>query len=66
MILIAGMAMVNTPWYMRPASGKSVDVLMGVKGIAYRRKFFNHLKKLENPHPDCFLTDDIWISGLMC
>ncbi len=29
------------------------------------RKFYPHLKPLSDPHPDCFLTDDMWIAGYL-
>lgn len=65
MPLPRGVAAVYTPWYMRTAHGREVDVLQAVKGNAYRRSFFKDLDALSKPAQECFLTDDIWIAGYL-
>ena len=59
-----GVVLVVAPWYLR-SNGRSVDVLQAVCGIAYRRSFFTNVTLLANIHPDCFSTDDTWISGYL-
>lgn len=58
-----GVISVYVPWYMRLNYGRFVDVTQGVCGVAYRRKFFPDLPRYSKPHPDCFLTDDMWTSS---
>jgi len=60
-----GMVQVSVPWVLRGGGGRAIDILMAVKGIAYRRKFFHHIDDLANIHPDCFLADDTWIAGYL-
>ena len=50
---------------LRGRDGRGVQVLQGVCGVAYRRKFFPDMVKLRAPAKECFTTDDIWISGYL-
>jgi hypothetical protein len=50
---------------LRGSDGRGVQVLQGVCGAAYRRKFFPDMDKLRAPPKECFTTDDIWISGYL-
>eukprot|EP00053_Salpingoeca_punica_P013491 m.122047 g.122047 ORF g.122047 m.122047 type:complete len:330 (+) comp16215_c1_seq2:339-1328(+) len=56
---------VNVPWMFRGEHGRTVEVLQGVCGVAYRRGFFPDLEKLSKPAKECFTTDDLWISGYL-
>lgn len=53
------------PYALRGRDGRGVQVLQGVCGAAYRRKFFPDLALLRAPAKECFTTDDIWISGYL-
>ena len=59
-----GIAHIEVPWFMR-SNGVSVDVIEGVCGAAYRRSFFPDIEILANIHPDCIMTDDMWVSGYL-
>lgn len=56
----------TVPYYLRGSYGRGVQVLQGVCGVAYRRSFFGpDAKVLETPSPECYTSDDMWISGYL-
>jgi hypothetical protein len=53
-------------YYTRGIYGRSVQVLQGVCGTAYRRKFFSEIEDVFSKNiPECFTQDDMWISGYL-
>jgi len=53
---------VTIPYYMRGSFGVYADVLQGVCGVGYRKRFFN-VTELQNPPDACYTVDDVWIAG---
>jgi hypothetical protein len=55
------------PYFARGSHGRGVQVLQGVCGAAYRRRFFDAagIAQLQQPAPECFTADDMWISGYL-
>lgn len=59
-----GPAVVRTAWQWKDNS-YPVDILEAFRGAVYKRSFFDNMPELLAITPECFFTDDIWISAYL-
>jgi hypothetical protein len=59
-----GPAVVRTAWQWKD-NDYPVDIIEAFRGAIYRRSFFDNMPELMAISPECFFTDDIWISAYL-